>query len=157
MIHAFSMIDVYTSVVTNATLLNNNKFAKLKNAGLDAIWCSLHSVNSSGCDDHFDDKGFHESISSLLVNAKKHDLELNINYPVGKNNYKEVPIVLEWLRKHSINQINILKLTPLGKASISQGFDHFTMNEWQSLWREFKNEDLFSIKIQKVPPPCYSS
>ena len=151
MIEAFSSVRMYTSVVSNATTLCNKKLKELKSSGLKALWCSVHSVNPI-CNDTLAGKnGAHASLESTLINAIELGIETNVYFPVSKKNCMDVAQTLAWLKKLGINQVKVLKLTPVGRAAQSNGFDHFTQNEWNSFWNNFNAfEFLDSISIQGI-------
>lgn len=153
-IKSFSQLGLRTSIGTNGTLLNLAKIIQFKSVGLDAIWITVHSLNETEHDKLAGKKGAYKLMLENINHCVSVGLNINVNFPVSEHNLSMASETLKFLDELKINRIKLLRLTPIGKASTINGFNHISDIQWINLSKElkkipFQNTD---FKMQGCPP-----
>ena len=142
-IFLFSRYGLYTSIGTNGTLLNPQKIKLLKDAGISQIWISVHSNNTYTHDKLCGKIGAFHSMLNAINECIKQKVNIGVNFPVSRYNIQDTLQTLKFLDDLEVNKINLIRVTPIGKAS-SNSFEHIGSEEWIDLVKKVS-----SIRFQK--------
>jgi MoaA/NifB/PqqE/SkfB family radical SAM enzyme len=158
LIHSFSRYGLYTSIGTNGTLLTAQKIELLKDAGLNEIWVSIHSCNEKIHNELAGKKSAFKSLMNAIRECQKQEIKIDVNFPVSKYNVKDTLPTLKFLDDIGVNRIKLLRITPIGKASNDNDFEHINDKEWLDLAQQvssiqFQKSD---FKMQGCPPDSTS-
>lgn len=126
-IRAFSEQGIDTSIVTNGTLISKDVMELLKYNGLNELWFSVHSNTETTHDSLVGKKGSLKRLRKAIILSIKTEIRTNVYYPISKKNINDVDVTLGWLDKIGINRVKILRITPIGKASIQNNFEHLSI------------------------------
>jgi radical SAM protein with 4Fe4S-binding SPASM domain len=144
--------DIETSIITNGTICTRNKIRLLKDLKLSSLGFSVHSYNFKTHEKLTNNKGSFEILQSAIADSITFGIKTNIYYPVSTYNYHEIEKTLTWLSGLGVNQISILRISPLGKASFNK-FKHLNQYEWDQIIDfiyEFSGKLNIPIKVQGI-------
>jgi MoaA/NifB/PqqE/SkfB family radical SAM enzyme len=151
---SYSKQGLRTSIATNAILLSSRKIELLKNTGLNEIWTSIHSNNVDVHDKLSGKIGSFHSTLNAINECIKQNINICVNFPVSKYNIQDALPTLKFLDDIGVNRIKLLRITPIGKASSDNHFEHIGDKEWFDLAEkissiQFEQSD---FKMQGCPP-----
>jgi MoaA/NifB/PqqE/SkfB family radical SAM enzyme len=154
LIFIFSHHGLHTSIGTNGTLLCPQKIKLLKDSGLNEIWISVHSNNAETHDRLSGKVGSFYSMLNAINECIKQGINLNVNYPVSRYNIQDTLPTLKFLDDLGVNRIKLLRITPIGKASPNNSFEHIEDKEWLDLAKKVSSIKFqkLDFKIQGCPP-----
>ncbi len=119
-VHAAKEKNMYVSVLSNLTLLNDDIIEALKYKAVSSVQVSLYSTNP----DHHDaitrlPGSYDKTVSSILA-LIENDIPVHISCPTMKENKDDFRDVLEWAKEHKIRAFT--------DYSIMAEYDHSTDN-----------------------------
>lgn len=153
-ISLFSKCDILTSIGTNGILLSSQKINQLKDAGLNEVWISIHSNNADIHDRLSGKPGSFYLTLNAIKECIKSGIKTNVNFPVSAYNIQDALSTLRFLDNLGVARIKLLHITPIGKASLKNNFNHISNVEWSNLAQnvqnlKFQNSD---FKMQGCSP-----
>jgi len=128
------------SIGTNGALLSPAKIISLAQAGLNEVSLSIHSHVATRHDELAASKNAFKNLLMAINGCLNNDLKVIINFPVSVHNIEFAPETLKFIGELGVHKIRILRLTPIGKASIPGNFMHVTDELWQD----------FSVRVQSI-------
>lgn len=154
LIRTFSSYGLHTSIGTNGTLLNSSKINLIKDAGLNEIWISVHSINSDTHDNLSGKIGSFHLMLNAIKECIRQNISLNVNFPVSKYNIQDTLPTLKFLDNLGVKRIKLLQITPIGKAGNNTRFEHIDDEDWIDLAKKVSKIKLLksTLKIQGCPP-----
>lgn len=93
---------ILSSLVTNSLLVTKDKFAKLKEAGLDTVSLSIESMNSGKNDKIRGVKGNFKKIMEAIKYAKELGLNICLSVVMCHDNREDIKELLEFARNEDI-------------------------------------------------------
>ncbi|MBU1199173.1 MAG: radical SAM protein [Nanoarchaeota archaeon] len=104
-------------LVTNGSLLSNDKLGKFKNLGLDAIAVSLDGSNYKIYDKIRNvSKRTYEKVVNNIKKAVAMGFNVKINTLVCKSNYKDIPNIIQFCIENNIKEQGMYYFTPVGRG-----------------------------------------
>lgn len=153
LVDSFSKSGLRTSIGTNGTLLNLFKIIELKQAGLNEIWITVHSYIKETHDKLAGKTGAYDAMLENINHCIENGMDININFPVSVYNISDTLETLKFLDNLKVNRIKILRLTPIGKASVKNEFPHIQNQTWLELAKEIETIKFHNshFKMQGCP------
>lgn len=150
---AYSKLGISTSVVSNGYFLTSKRLSELYASGLKEISFSVHSTDEAIHNQLTRTPNGFKRLVSAIKEAKSIGFYVRINIPLSTCNIATIKPTIKWLEELNVDRIKILRISPFGKASPQNNFEHFTDSEWITLSDELNQ--LFSsstipIKIQRL-------
>lgn len=153
-VYLFSKLGIYTTIGTNGTLLSLQKVEQLRNAGLNRVWISIHSCNADMHDKMAGKKGAFDAVLKAINHCVAIGINTNINFPVSAINIKDTEDTLKFLDNTGVNRIKLLHMTPIGKASTHNEFQHLSNENWLKLSERVKNINFKKAKFKMQGRPA---
>lgn len=100
-------------ILTNGSLLNDEKVEMLKTLGVDAVQLSVEGMES--VNDRIRGKGTFEQIVNTIEILNKNDIPVLVSVTLAKYNLKEIPQLIDFFIKLEVRRIGIRRLVPIGK------------------------------------------
>lgn len=143
-----STIGVNTSIVTNGTLLTSKKIKALKHRGIGSLGFSVFSADSERHDLLSRKKGSFNKMKSSLLASIDAGISTFVDISLSWDNLDHIDNTLHWLESIGVEKIKILRLSPLGRASINSGFKHINQMQWDQIImdlksRKFNNKSIY--------------
>ncbi|MCK5282274.1 MAG: radical SAM protein [Nanoarchaeota archaeon] len=113
------------SLVTNGSILNEEKIRKLKDAGLDTIQLSIDSTDPETHDKIRGVKGSHEKLMKCLKWAKKYHLVICVSTVLTRDNFKDIVGLVKMTKKEGV----FLLLNPVSSSGALNGKENKKMLE----------------------------
>lgn len=114
-----------TSIVTNGTLINEEKAQKMKEIGVCAVAISVDGLTASTHDTSRGVTGLFDKAMKGLRAVKKAGIPLSIRTTVTKANIKEVPGIFEWAIQIGADEFVAYEAISEGRArTIDIAVDH---------------------------------
>ncbi|MDH3973677.1 MAG: radical SAM protein [Deltaproteobacteria bacterium] len=101
---------------TNGTLLNEAVILRMKLAGLQGVGLSLDSINPVSHDDFRGSPGCWQKTVDAIDLLKKNDLEFQLQFTVTRNNYDEIPELIEFASQKGAKVANVFFLVCTGRG-----------------------------------------
>jgi len=109
-------VGVRTVISTNGTLISREKARLMKEAGIRYVGVSLDAATAEVHDRFRGVKGSFDMALQGLRNAKEAGLKTGIRITINKNNWQEVPALLELCVRENIPRFCLYHLVPTGRG-----------------------------------------
>ena len=109
----------FVEIQSNSLLLDNEIYVqKLKAAGLDAVFVSLHSASAKIHDKLVGVKGAFERTCRGIKNLLNNDIITSLNIVVNCENYKELPKFIQFVISNfsGVREVSLSVVQPRGRA-----------------------------------------
>lgn len=116
-ISIISFSGIAVSMVSNGSLLNEEKLIALKNAGLDTLQISLDGRNSFVHDTFRGYPGSFEKAVENIKIAKKLGLSIVTSTTPSKLNINSIPKHFEFCFRIGLDSVRMMPLIPMGRGS----------------------------------------
>lgn len=101
---------------TNGTLLDHTSVTRLKSIGVKGVGLSLDSIDPSTHDSFRKMEGAWQKTVDAIDILKRHDLEFQLQFTVTKQNYDEIPELIEFASKKGAKAANVFFLVCTGRG-----------------------------------------
>lgn len=132
---------IYNSVITNASLLNENNIAEhLKY--IDKLIVSLDFINDTKNAEYGIGENYYKHLSKVLLLSKKikKDIIIQVNTVVFSGNYKYIKDLMLELNKYNIDNWKAMVFIPIrGKAMINKMDLSITADQFKEVLRVVDN------------------
>lgn len=132
---------IYNSVITNASLLNENNIAEhLKY--IDKLIVSLDFINDTKNTEYGIGENYYKHLSKVLLLSKKikKDIIIQVNTVVFSGNYKYIKDLMLELNKYNIDNWKAMVFIPIrGKAMINKMDLSITADQFKEVLRVVDN------------------
>lgn len=93
-----------------------DKFIDLKKSGVKKVVFSLHGSNADIHDRMTRKLGSFNNLLQSIENAQKADLELEVHVVPVKDNYRDIPAIVNLLEKLGVKSLHFLRFVPQGRG-----------------------------------------
>lgn len=147
--------NVDTWLTSNLTLLDIQTVFQLKKFGLKQIFTNIDSVNPKLHDKLRGKRGaFNLSVKNLEYVAKVFSPEnITITTVITKYNYKDVDLMIDFLKKKNLKKLKLLDMIPINKRSIKDVLDK---QQWQDFYKIYKKSDKKAKSFGITITPCHA-
>lgn len=108
--------NTVVSMVTNGTLLTQNKIDALKNAGLDRIQFSIDGISDESYDYVRKTNGLLDRAISMLEACVASGLEVMVASLPHQANYSEFNQIIDFCVSRRVSELRVQPLMPIGRA-----------------------------------------
>ncbi len=115
---------------TNGAMIDDNAACKIKESNIKGVGISIDSVKSKFHDDFRGCEGAWEKTVSGIEALKRHNIDFQLQITVTKNNYDEIPAVIEYAHKKGARAVNIFFLVCTGRG---QEMADITPKEYEAM------------------------
>lgn len=113
---------VMCSVITNGFLLANSSFVDRLKEDIDYFLMSIHGGNEETWGKITNVKHAWQKTVNALDNLKGNDIEVHVNFTVMKPNYKQIPMLVEFLASYSnVKRFNMITFNPWCSFQSNEG------------------------------------
>jgi len=147
--------DIDTWLTSNTTLLNKQTTDKLKRAGLKKIFTNIDNTDSKVHDFLRGKKGAFDQVVSNLNYAKKvlGPDNITITSVITKHNYKNMDLMVEFLKEKGLKHLKLLDMVPINKQSIKEMLNG---KQWANFYNLFQKTDLKAKSFGITITPCHA-
>lgn len=107
---------IYVAVATNATLITKKKAKEMKEAGVGFTQISLDGASAETHDSFRGVKGVFDKTVKGIKNCVNEGLFVNIATTATKNNYEEIPKIIDLCEDFGVNWFMIYNFIPTGRG-----------------------------------------
>jgi len=109
-------VGVIPAMLTNGVLLNHKVAAELKEAGIMAVGIPLDSTIPERHDKLRNTPGTFEKVVQAIKACRDVDLKVVITTMALKNNFDEIPKIIDFIANLGVDQVALYDLVPMGRA-----------------------------------------
>jgi len=109
-------LGVIPAMLTNGVLLNHKVAAELKEAGIMAVGIPLDSTIPERHDKLRNTPGTFEKAVQAIKACRDVDLKVVITTMALKNNFDEIPKIIDFIANLGVDQVALYDLVPMGRA-----------------------------------------
>ncbi|MHC1782520.1 MAG: radical SAM protein [Anaerolineaceae bacterium] len=138
----------YISLTTNGQMMNREDITRLDEIGLNEIVFSAHGLTTPVYE-KFMVKARFEKFMALLENisASDHRFKLRMNYTVNGENFKDLELLPEFVKKYHFDVVQIRQMLDVGQT----GYKVFSLEEhaaeYTAIIKEVKSK-LADVKVE---------
>jgi len=138
---------------TNGTMIDARIACQIKESNIKGIGISIDSIKPESHDDFRGIQGAWQKTLSGIDVLKKHKIDFQLQVTVTKNNYNEIPFLIEYSIKSGARAVNVFFLVCTGRG---QEMTDITPKQYEDMLKYLANaqkeyEDKIMVRARCAP------